>query len=196
MYVFLQFVSTSVFLLSASWEFWTFRGMKTWEITTVTSIHQAYLMRTTFQTNALLQYKINKWNATSWIGLTEKEYFHISDGPKHFEVTWQNTKIEKHAGQHDDRGSQEAVKTTSCQRTQRRLKHLVLSLPLSLLTRSALWHPTSACLVDLGRTSHPRQLTTEWGTTSPGCTRAHSPAHKAFKGAERASWCCCKAAKV
>lgn len=44
-------------------------------------------MGTIFQTNAILPYKINELNATPWIGLTEKDYFHISDGLKHFEVT-------------------------------------------------------------------------------------------------------------
>lgn len=72
---------------------------------------------------------------------------HLRWSKAFFEVAWQNVKTEKHAGQHDERGSQEVVKTTSCQRTQRRLRHLALSLPLSLLARSALWPPSSACLV-------------------------------------------------
>lgn len=67
-------------------------------------------------------------------------------GSKAFWSDMTKCKIEKHAGQ-CERGSQEVVRTTSCWRTQQRLSQLVLSLPLSLLARSALRPPSSAWLV-------------------------------------------------
>lgn len=164
MYVFLQFVSTSVFL-SVSREFWIFRGMKKWKITTVTSINQAYLVRTSFQTNAFLQYKIDK--------MLHHELAWVLPHLRWSKAFWSDMKKCQDRGQHDEKGSQEVVKTTSCQRTRRSLRHFVLSLPLCLLAGSALCPPSSACLVAKiwgGQATHGSWQLSEGWTFTWMCT--------------------------